>query len=136
MSGIKNQKGVSTYLILMIIVIVLGVSLALNTLILSRFRAVSRAGRAVTAFYAADAGAEQLLYQINHPVAQYEVSGSFSAWADISATYEVETTCSVDYDCSLACPDCPDDAGCDARRFCIVSRGNYDGTQRAVRVKY
>ncbi len=124
-------------MIFMIIVLVLGISLALNSLILSRFRAVSRAGRAVAAFYAANAGAEELLYQINHPQAQGKLeNGGFSSWADISATYEVETVCNPDYDCSLTCPSCDPDLECDARRFCIVSQGNYDGTQRAVRVKY
>lgn len=139
MPDLKKQKGVSTYLIFMIIVIVLGISLALNTLILSRFRAVSRAGRAVAAFYAADAGAEQVLYEINHPMVgppKHLTSGDFSSWADINATYRVVTTCNPEYDCSLTCPSCPDDSECYARRFCIVSQGNYDDTQRAIRVKY
>ena len=131
----KKQKGISIYLVFMIMTIILGASLALSSLVLIRFRVVSRAGGAVTAFYAADAGAEHLLYQINNPQVNPSISTGFSAWADVDASYTVRTTCSAD--CSLACPVClMNDPSCDAPRFCVTSLGVSGDTQRALRVKY
>ncbi len=130
----KKQKGVSIYLIFMIMTIILGVSLALSSLVFIRFRVVARSGGAVTAFYAADAGAEELLYDINKGTVQCEIADAgFSTWAGITSHYGVTTTCRADYS---DCPGCAATLECDAPRFCILSQGFYDGTQRAVRVKY
>ena len=60
----NNQKGVSIYFVLMILMIIFGSFLIVSNLILTRFKIIGTVGDSVTAFYAADAGMEKVLYDI------------------------------------------------------------------------
>ena len=59
---LRSQKGVSLYLSLMIMAIILAIGLGLATIFVSRLATLREIGHSVVSFYAADTGIEQILY--------------------------------------------------------------------------
>ena len=59
----KNQKGVSLYLTIVILSVLTASLLALTSIAISQIKVIYKIGDSVVAFYAADSGAEQLLYE-------------------------------------------------------------------------
>jgi len=57
------QKGVSIYLAIIIIFILLGIALGLSTLLVGQIKLVKGLGDSVVAFHAADTGVEKALYE-------------------------------------------------------------------------
>ena len=60
----KNQKGVSLYLTIVILSVLTASLLTLISLSVSQIKVIYKIGDSVVAFYAADSGAERLLYEI------------------------------------------------------------------------
>jgi len=60
---LKNQKGVSIFLVLVIMTIFLAAVLGLSTILFSQIGMVREMGYSVVAFYAADSGIENILYK-------------------------------------------------------------------------
>jgi len=116
LNKIKKQDGVSLYLAVIILAVLLAISLGLSSILISQIKIIRGMEESVIAFYAADTGIEIELYQQNLPPFSY--SGSLG-----DATYfVVGVVRGVD--------------GCDAPRFCIKSKGVFGKTQRAIEVKY
>lgn len=121
----NSQKGISLYLVIMILSLLFGVSLGLSSLLVAQFKMIRGIEESVIAFYAADTGIEKTLFNI--------VSSDFGSLSN-SATYTIETKCSQDF---TACPEGFEvDNDCEAFRYCIRSEGKFKTTKRAIETKY
>lgn len=118
-----SQQGVSLYLAIMVMTVLLAIVLGVSAILLSQQKMVRGMGYSVMAFYAADTGIERVLY---------DFEPTYSETLDNGATIEVTMVCSPDH------PDCPLELGfivdpnCQASYFCIKSIGEYKETKRAI----
>lgn len=127
---IQKLKGVSLYLALMLLSVLLGISLGLTSLLVGQMKTLKNVEESVIAFYAADTGIERNLFQVQG------VYTDISLFAGGSA-FTVETTCSLIFSsCADYCPTCIFDAACDAPRFCMTSNGQFNDIKRAIYVKF
>lgn len=122
-SNATIQKGVSLYLALVILAVLLGISLGLSIISIAQIKMIRGMEESVIAFYAADTGIEKMLY---NPVS--DRSETFPN----NASYEAQIRCRPGFS------PCPftEDPDCDALRFCIKSKGKFRQTQRAIEVEY
>lgn len=125
-----TKRGVSIYLALMIMFILLAVGLGMSAIIVSQMKMVREMGYSVIALYAADTGIERALDAGDTPSSDYSdtlINGS---------SYKVEVYCCVPETgmCLFGAGECPvdEDSKCDARYFCYKSIGTYRKTQRAI----
>lgn len=113
------QKGVSLYLSIMIMVILLAIVLGISGILLGQLKTMKGIENSVVAFYAAETGIEKVLVDrrtgLNTNIGHYD--GSIG-----SASYEVE----------VLSPG----PNCDADNYCISSVGTYNETKRGIQVKY
>lgn len=58
-----GQKGVSVFLSVIILSILLAITLGLGTILVSQIRMIKEMGDSVNSFYAADTGVERILYE-------------------------------------------------------------------------
>ena len=122
------MKGVSLYLAIIIVSILLTAFIGLTALIVIQLRLVRGVGDSVVAFYAADSGIEKTLDDFAINIIYCNSAGSLSN----GSSYEVSVTCNPVY---TSCP-CPFDPNCDAPRFCILSQGIFQTSKRAVEVDF
>lgn len=156
----SSQKGVSLFLTITILSIILAIAFGLSTILISQIRTIQKMGYSVVAFYAADTGTEKAL----EPVLKYikaEVAtgetGSFPGGFEFSgnididgsiADYEIEIYCCDDADVSCwfnnSSKDCSDISltenpdpldPCQATFFCIEVLGEYRSTKRAIKTR-
>ena len=126
MSLIKqnSQKGVSLLLAVFISSLLLALSLGISAILISQIKMIKGMGDSVIAFYAADTGIEQALYNL------YERS----LIEDIPYT---EITLSdgkkMSYKVSV---NEKGEGGCEALNFCIESTGTYNKVKRAIEANY
>ncbi len=134
-----SQKGVSLYLAIVIMVILLAIVLSVATILVGQLRMVKEMENSVIAFYAADTGIEEVLKVIIHdanpdPASRYPLIGQTDVGA---ASYYVDVfCCSPGPTCSWEAGECslPVD-GCNASLYCMKSVGTYKGTRRAIEVE-
>lgn len=62
--NIKNQKGTTLLLALLILAVIFAIALGVSQIILNQIKLTGRTGDSVLAFYAADSGVECGLYEI------------------------------------------------------------------------
>lgn len=115
-----NQKGVSVYITIIMLSILLAVSLGLAGIITGAAKMVGSLSNAVIAFHAADTGIEQALYQIKS-----------SAGATCT---NINGTCGTD--CSYAVTITKTGATCADAGTEIKSLGTYKTTKRKVEAAY
>ncbi len=115
---VKGQQGVSLYLSIMIMVILLSIVLGMSGILLGQLKMMKGIENSVIAFYAADTGIEKVLVQRGSPIPLDGTSGEL----DNGASYEIK----------VFLPG----SNCNAANFCISSVGIYKGTQRAIQVSY
>jgi len=113
------NKGVSLYLAILVMVVLLSIVLGLSTILLIQIRMVGEMENSVMAFSAADSGIEKVLNEGEN--ATDTPSGLYYFSLDNGAS------CKPDY-IATSSPDCPDDTP----NFCINSKGTYRETQRAI----
>ena len=114
--NIQKRKGSALYFTILLLSMVMGISFSLNSILMSQINVTRGTGNSVVAFYAADTGVERVLNNRANPS---EVSDTL----DNAASYEVTIQ----------------NAGvgsCNADNYCIISRGTYQDTTRAIRVTY
>lgn len=111
----SGNKGVSLYLTILILAILLSSVLTLSGILTNQMKVIFNLGDAVTAFSAADAGIEQALYNIR----RLEVPGDtgFPINFDNGAVADIIVTILP-------------------TETIIKSIGTYNGTQRAIEVRY
>lgn len=116
----SSQKGVSLYLALMIMTILLGIALGINSIFLGQIKILKDLGYSVIAFYAADAGIEEALMSRESPsTVCLEASPCLLA---NGASYYIDIRAAG--------------AGCLASNYCIKSIGQYKETKRAIEIQY
>ena len=117
MSQSNFQKGISLYLALAIMAVLLAIALGISTIFLGQVKTMRGMGYSVIAFYAADAGIEKILLNRASPTDIPETPLSNGA------TYRV-----------VVLPG--GSGGCSALNYCIKSIGNYEETNRAIEISY
>lgn len=108
----KNERGISLFLTLVIMSILLSISLGINVIFWQQAQILKYLGNSVIAFYAADTGIERALKEGN------DVSDTLSN----GAAYEAKKINKGD-------PGCPN-----ALEYCIQSVGVYQETRRAIQI--
>lgn len=124
---VQNSKGVSLYLAIMVLSILLTIFLGLASLIVVQIKLARKMEGSVMAFYAADTGIERTLYDFECSYPQ----GSGTTLAN-GAFYEVGVDCEIGFS---GCP-CAPDPDCSAPRMCIRSTGEFEGARRTIEVRY
>ena len=125
------EKGVSLYLALIIMSVLLAIALGISTIILSQMKMITGMGDSVVALYAADTGIEVALDD-DTPDPHYGPSPLGDA------SYEVDVVCCdfvTNPDCrwnGTPCPGLPIDSTCNASYLCYKSVGTYRGIRRAI----
>lgn len=82
----KSQNGVSLYLAIAILAILLGIALGVSSILFGQMRTISSLGYSVVAFYSADSGIEQELYERN------PAGSAYACFVDLDGV--AATTCS------------------------------------------
>ena len=124
MKYLNIQKGVSLYIAIMIIVILLAIVLGAGAILLGQLKTIKGMENSIAAFYAADSGIEKVLMDRADPALS-------SAFLECPCSGSVVCTLGSDINyCiiveSLSAPD----------NFYIRSVGSYKGTKRAIEVVY
>jgi len=119
-----SQKGVSLYLAIVIMIILLSAVLGVTTILVGQLRMIKEMENSVIAFYAADTGIEEVLKVIIHDVGVPDpryplVAGTYTPVG--GASYYVD----------VLSPG----VGCTASLYCVQSVGIYKETRRAIEVK-
>lgn len=120
----KVERGVSLYLALMIVALLLAMILGLNAILIGQLKMVRGMGDSVSAFFSADTGIERVLYDGDNP------QPSYSGTVD-SASYTVTVTQPVGGEI----PGIPQDPNCLANYLCLKSIGKFTETRRAIEVQ-
>lgn len=118
MLSIKRQSGVSLFLAIIILTVLLAIVLGLSTIFLGQMVMFREMGYSVIAFYAADAGIEKVLNQRDNPLSL----NGYSATLDNGAKYSLSVLSSG--------------PGCSAQNYCIKSIGTYQEVRRAIEITY
>jgi len=144
-----SQKGVSLFLSILILAIILAVVLGLTSILIGQIRTIKEMGKSVVALYAADTGIERTLKavfaHINNP-GENPLDPSYEKSLDNESKYEARVVCcsSEDESCYYysgaenpkQCPSgLQEDDECAATRFCVRSVGDFKGTKRAIEVR-
>ena len=116
---VNNQKGVSLYLTIVIMSIILGIVFGISAILLIQLKTIKGIENSVIAFYAADAGIEKVLMERLDPTV---LDGDAEALGN-GASFEITVLASGA-------------GGCTAANFCIKSVGNYRDSRRAIKVEY
>lgn len=111
---IDFQKGISLYLSLLVVAILLAMILGLSTLSLFQIKMIRGMGDSVSALYAAETGIEvQLYYGTSTPPLPYSFDGR---------SYQLKLLNPGEGDCPLEA------------NYCIESVGVFKNTRRALRI--
>lgn len=134
----NKQKGVSLYLSVVIMVILLAIVLGISTILLGQLKMIRGMENSVIAFYAADTGVERVLYE--DKMCRQQLSTIFPPACD-------DSSCGDDSDGDGSCDGVPTnydsgevDLGNGARYRVeaiidgFQSVGFYKGTRRAIEV--
>ena len=123
------EKGISIYLAMMIMTVLLGTALGVSALVIGRLSSLSGLGNSVMALYATDTGIEQVLFAdiVNclgevDPVVREACVRDNAVLQDTlanGAMYTIEITSA---------------ASCGASAYCVKSTGEYNGSRRAIRI--
>ncbi len=138
----NSQKGITLFLVIIILAVVLAVAIGLSAILVGQIKMIAGMGNSVKALYAADTGIEEALV----PIMGYLKGQASSSTIPDSindkpleneAHYWVKIGC-CDTNYTSCQDDCPPQLspidGCNATRFCIRSIGAYKDVQRAIEV--
>ena len=115
----SSKNGVSLYLALMIMTVLLALALGISAILLGQMKVMRGMENSVIAFYAADTGIERTLYEI-------------LLGAGIGSSFEETLENGPSYSAVIIAPggnDCPLDVN-----YCVKSVGIYKETRRAIRI--
>lgn len=116
----KSKPGVSLYLTIMVLSLILGLAFSLNTLLLIQTRSLRNIGNSVIAFAATETGIEKALYDI-------KTTGSAGPWIGTltinNASYSVRYFGSGVGGCPAT-----------ASNYCLESIGTYKDVKRGIRI--
>jgi len=113
-----SQKGVSIYLAVIIMSIILAMVLGMTTILTGQIKTIRGIENSVIAFYGADTGIERLLKERGESVSGEMIIGTEKK---VEYTVERKEGGSVDW-CSAD------------KKYCIRSFGTYEQTKRAIKI--
>ena len=114
-----NNQGVSLYLTMMILSLILGLAFSLNTLLLTQIKSLRNIGDSVIAFYATETGIERALYSIKTEAG----TGPWTETLSNNASYSVNLLNPGNGGCPTA-----------ALSYCLESIGTYKDVKRGIRI--
>lgn len=88
----KNQKGISLVLAVLVLSSVLGSSLVISTLVMRQGKVSRNVGISQQAYYAAEAGAEEIVYRMNQKDSLLLLRGSTGSIGDNGYWYVLEVS--------------------------------------------
>lgn len=109
--NLKSNRGVSLYLALLIMTVLLSIGFGISAILFSQIKIIRGIGDSVVAFYAADTGIEEVLYR----------GGAVSGNLENGASYSTRVLAPG--------PDCT------ATNYCIISKGSFKETKRAIEIE-
>jgi hypothetical protein len=115
------NKGISLYIAVVIMAVLLSVVFGLSGLILTYLKTMGEAENSVPAFYAADSGIEEVLMSRANPSSSCQKTSP--CLLDNEAGYYIEIITGGSGNCS-------------ADNYCIRSVGSYKGVSRAIEISY
>ena len=115
-----NNQGVSLYLTMMILSLILGLAFSLNTLLLTQIRSLRNIGDSVIAFYATETGIEKALYGLSLDPPE---SGPWTETLSNNASYSVNLL-------NPGIGNCP----ASVLSYCLESIGTYKNVKRGIRI--
>lgn len=119
-SKTKFKSGVSLYLTMMVLSLVLGLALSLNTLLLTQIRGLRNIGNSIIAFSATETGIEMALYNIKiNPDDEGPWNGTLLNDAEYNVTYF-----------NPGEGNCPSEA----LNYCLESIGTHKDVKRGIRI--
>ena len=145
MKKYRNQRGVSLYLAIVVMVALLAIVLGTSIILARQFKIIRGMENSVIALYAADAGIETVLesaFSNILGVNSHYPAGGGTFLLDNGAEWEVNVVCCDEgsgnciWDTAGGnpCPFGDSDIACNADYYCFKSRGYYEETQRAIQV--
>jgi hypothetical protein len=111
----KSCRGVSLYLTVMILALVLSVALGSSLLLAGQIKSLRDMGNSVNAFYAAETGIERSLYALS--------------WGSTETQWQEQLN-GASYTVSYLSPG----SDCSALNYCLKSVGLYKDVRRGIRV--
>ena len=130
-----GQKGISLLFIVLITSLILAIGLGLSALLIQEMRIIGEIGYSVVAFYAADNGIEEALYDLyQNPSPLAEHSGNLNG-----APYQTFAKCDRDTpsgECLLGDANIDPNCDGDTLKYCLKSVGSYKRVKRAIEIKY
>ena len=121
MSEIKKQQGVTLYLSLTIMTILLAMAFGLSTIFINQIKMIKEMGHSVIALCAADTGVEAVLVDRGNPSLTPDF---YSGVLSNGATYQVVVAVGGAGDCLAE------------KNYCIKSVGSYLESRRAIEITY
>lgn len=121
----KNQRGVSLFLITIMISVLVAFSLNVATIIVESAKLTSNAGDSVKAFHCADSGIEYGLYQISQGL----ITCTSTPGTDFNGS--VNSDSNYTFDGTIINPN--NDCGVGTN---VTTLGNFNGSVRKVQIQY
>ncbi len=126
---LKNKKGVSLYLAVLILAILTAIGFGLSSIILPQLKIVREMGDSVLAILAADTGIEKGLFCLRYPDQGCEDCTNFAppfrCQGNLGdASFEV-------WSYATGTPECPS-----AQYYCLKSIGTYKETYRSLEASF
>ena len=132
---IQNSKGISLLFIVLITSLILSIGLGLTALLIQGMRIMGEIGYSVVAFYAADNGIEEALYDLyQSPSPSPLHSGNLDG-----VYYQTYAKCDKDTlsgSCLLGDDNIDPNCNGDTLKYCLKSLGSYQRVKRAIEIKY
>ncbi len=116
----NKQQGTTLYLSLMIMTILLAVAFGLSSIFLGQAKMIRSMGQSVIAFYAADAGIEEVLTRRSSP----------------SSTCTKLSPCFLDNGAAYYIIIQTPGVDCAAANYCITAVGVFKEARRAIGIEY
>ncbi len=140
--GGVGEKGITIYLSIIVLSILLAIIFGLSIFLIDQIRMVKDMENSISAFYAADSGIEEALKVMindeNNLLPTYgptNIGGGASYTANISCCSSSNSECNFygEEDCPVGVGENPD---CLASRYCVRSVGTAGGVKRAIESSY
>jgi|TARA_Y100000310_G_C20660862_1_gene804693 hypothetical protein len=133
MSNFQNQRGISLYIALMVMTILLGIALGTSSILFSQIGVLRGIGYSVFAFYATDAGVERALY-IDNSVCATQEQHAPCLQTEFNNIPPEELVLNNGASYTLLAENggesnCPPE-----NNYCVRSAGSYQQALRAIRV--
>ena len=129
----EYQKGVSLYLAIVVMALLLTIIIGVSAILTKQIKAISGMENSVLALYAADAGVEVALKDVFTDL--NSVQENYSLTLANNAEYNVTVACCGAGPCPGICSpsiSSPPDPNCSAYYYCIKSVGSFHGVRRAL----